>query len=410
MKLIRYEIKKALSGRFWILTLLLLLGLNTVLFMEPWNPGDMLGMGKVYRSHKPLLDFLYSADSEAYQSYIDDMTTKYGDEWQHSYVEYGNDGIPGRFLPTAVMELSVLNRCSSSISILFPQILEDRMQIVESARRLGGIAYAEDDYYGMRLNLDIIKRYKVKPALLPALATAENEGVFWIYVQIGWKHFFNYKWGTLFAILFTLLISSRAFSMENKTATILYTSSKGRRHTALAKLTASAVISILVSFVFSLLNIALTGWKYGLGGINASIISVLQFSLGPLNLTIGQTVLLFTLYQAFGVLCISIVVAALSCILKGILLSYLGSILFLGGSYGYNLLANISFNMPLALRSLPDVTVWTRPGWMYETYRVLNLFSYPVRLDFLCLCFWMLIMIGLYILTAILSEKGVRPR
>ena len=35
----------------------------------------------------------------------------------------------------------------------------------------------EDDYYGMRMNLDIIKHYSVKPAILPAFATDENEGV-----------------------------------------------------------------------------------------------------------------------------------------------------------------------------------------------------------------------------------------
>ena len=52
----------------------------------------------------------------------------------------------------------------------------------------------EDDYYGMRMNLDIIKHYSVKPAILPAFATDENEGVFcW---QSKWlEAFFNYKWG-----------------------------------------------------------------------------------------------------------------------------------------------------------------------------------------------------------------------
>ena len=70
------------------------------------------------------------------------------------------------------------------------------------------------------MNLDIIKHYSVKPAILPAFATDENEGVFWVGNQNGWKHFFNYKWGNLFAILFSLLISSRIFPLENKASSL----------------------------------------------------------------------------------------------------------------------------------------------------------------------------------------------
>jgi|LSQX01.3.fsa_nt_gb hypothetical protein len=410
MKLIRYEISKALSGRFWIVILLFLLILNAVLFMEPWRSDDMIDMGKRYRADRPLLEFLYTADGEAYHEYIDELTERYGEEWQYSFAEFANDGIPGRFLPTAIQEVSVLSSCGTFMNILFPEILEDRAHIVESARRLGGVAYAEDDYYGMRLNLDIIKRYSVKPAILPALARAENEGVFWVYYQQGWKHLFNFIWGNLFAVLFTLMISSRAYPLENKAASVLYVTTKGRRHTAAAKLTASALIALTVSLLFFLINILLTGWRFGLGGMKASVLSLLQLSMGSLNMTIGQTVLLFALFQAFGVICIALVSATLSYILRSNLVSYIGSIIFLGGSYGYYLMVDKSFHAPALLRSLPDVTLWTRPMWMFETYRVVNLFSYPVKLEWICFCFWLLIVIGLYILAMIGSERGVRQR
>lgn len=131
--------------------------------------------------------------------------------------------------------------------------------------------------------------------------------------------------------------------------------------------------------------------------------------MGPLNLTIGQTFLLFTLFQAFGVMCIAFVSATLSYILRSNLASYIGSIIFLGGSYGYYLMVE-SFQVPALLRSLPDVTLWTRPMWMFETYRVVNLFSYPVKLEWVCLYFWIFIVIGLYVLAIIRSERGVRQR
>jgi hypothetical protein len=408
MKLIQYEIRKALSSRFLIVFLLLLIALNTFLFMEPWSSDDMFIAGKLYRDTRPLYDFLYSANSDAYNEYIDWLTDVYGDEWQYSFVELNNDGIPGRFLPAAYQEVSALSNCYTFINILFPEILANREHIVETARRLGGVAYMEDDYYGMRMNLDIIKHYSVKPAILPAFATDENEGVFWVGNQNGWKHFFNYKWGNLFAILFSLLISSRIFPLENKASSLLYATPKGRCHTAVAKLTAAVLISAIISLLFSLLNIILTAWQYGLGGINASILSILQFSLSHLNLTIGQTILLFTLFQTFGVMCIAVVATALSYILKSNLASYLGSVVFLGLSYGYYLLMGKNYDIPVVFRTLPDVTLWTRPMWMFETYRAVNLFSYPLMLEWVCFFFWLLIIIALYVLTIMRSKKGVR--
>ena len=409
MKLIRYEIHKALSGRFWLIILSLLTIINSLLFLEPWRPGDMLGAGKSYRQNRPLFDFLYSADSAEYHEYIDDLTKKYGDEWKYSFAEYDRDGVPGRFLPSEIQELSVLSGCMGFIETLFPKILQDRAHIVDTARRLGSIAYEEDDYYAMRLNLDIIKRYSIKPALLPALATDENEGVFWVGSQTGWKHYFNFIWGNLFAMLFTLLISSRAYPLENKAGTVLYTTPKGRKHTAAAKLTASALIALAVSFFFSLINFLLTAWLYGLGGINASILSVLQFSMSPLNMTIGQTVLLFALFNAFGAICIAVISSVISYILKNNNASYLGSAILVGLSYGYYLLSGKSPNMPAVFRALPDITLWTRPMWMVETYRVVNLFSYPVKLEWVCLCFWLFVIVGSYIYVILRSEKGVKP-
>ena len=107
-------------------------------------------------------------------------------------------------------------------------------------------------------------------------------------------------------------------------------------------------------------------------------------------------------------MCIAVVATALSYILKSNLASYLGSVVFLGLSYGYYLLMGKNYDIPVVFRTLPDVTLWARPMWMFETYRAVNLFSYPLMLEWVCFFFWLLIIIALYVLTIMRSKKGVR--
>ena len=55
-----------------------------------------------YCDTRPLYDFLYSANSDAYNEYIDWLTDVYGDEWQYSFVELNNDGIPTLSFPLPI--------------------------------------------------------------------------------------------------------------------------------------------------------------------------------------------------------------------------------------------------------------------------------------------------------------------
>jgi hypothetical protein len=409
MKLIGYELRKALGGRFWWLALLFLLVLDAVLFLEPWRAG-MLTVGERYREDRPLLDFMYTADKASYASYIDELTERYGDEWEDSFAELVPDGIPGRFLPTAVREVEVLSNCNTFMNILFPQILKDRARIVETARRLGGAALIEGNAYGVRLNLEIIRRYSIKPALLPALASAESKGVFWVYGQNGWKRILNFYWGDLFALLMIILVAARALPSEGKAVTLLHAARYGRRHTAAAKLAMSVLIALFFSILFSAVNLVLADLKYGLGGAGASVLSLLPLSMGPLNMTIGQTIALFTAYKAFGAVCMALIASALSYWLRGSLSSYIGSAVFAGAAYGFYLFAGQNPELSMGLRLLPDVTVWTRPEWMFETYRVTNLFSRPVPWVWICFGFWIFLDTVLCLLAMWRSERGGRLR
>lgn len=409
MKLIGYELRKALAGRFWLIALLLLLILDAVLFLEPWQ-SQMLAEGQRHRMQRPLRDFLAAADSQSYTAYIDEMVTQHGDDWQQGFSDIPEDDTQGRFLPTVSQELFTLSELATYQYIVYPETLERRAEIVDTARRLGGVALAEDDTYGVRLNIDIIRRYSVKPALLPALAMEENKGVFSAYGQRGWRRYLNFPWGDLFALLIALLIAARAFPMEGKSAQVLHTTPLGRRHTAAAKLTASALIALFVSLLFSGVNLAFAAWKYGLGGTDASVLSLMPLMLGPLNLTIGQTAAVFTLFRAFGAVCAALAAASLSFWLKGSLASYIGSAVFLGGAYGFHALFGQNPSLPMALRLLPDVTLWTRPEWMFKTYRVVNFLSHPVQWAWVCLGFWLLLSAGLYGIVLWCSERKIPVR
>lgn len=272
------------------------------------------------------------------------------------------------------------------------------------------MAFLQGDDYGIRLNMDIIHQYNRKPAILPALASKENRGYFWVYHQKGWRAFLSFIWADIFVLIIILLVAVRVFPSEGKAAQILNTTPFGQRHTAAAKLLAVMLLALLLSLLFSILNLVLAAWKYGLGGVGASVLSLLPLSRSPLNLTIGQMAALFIVYRAFGAICSAIVVAAISYWLRGNLVSYIGAVVFMGGSYGYYTLFGLDPKLPMGLRLLPDVTIWTRPVWMFETYRVTNILSWPIQWVWICFAFWLFLSFGLFCCIIWHSERKGRPR
>ena len=388
MKLVGYELRKTLSGRFWWLALLFLLAANLLLYSEPWNGVSFFSWKTLSEDFAPLKEFVASASAEEYHAYIAEMEERYGEYDYFSSWDSITDDSPGRFASTMTQEVQLLayhlNQCAS-----FERVVGERARIETAARWAGGTAYLKNDAFGVRKSMDMIRRYAVKPAIIPALATAENSGPpFSAMPKWGWINFIDYIWGDVFAVLMAALLATRLFPMERKARPILLATPKGRRQTTAAKLAAAAILGLGMSVLFSAVTLLFIGFKDGLYGADGSILTVGAMTFTPLVATIAQTVLLFALYRVAGVVLVSLACAVIAYFLRGNLLSYIGGIVFVGGSFGYSVLIGRNPFLPTALRVLPDITSLSRPQWFFETYRAANLFGYPVLWSTVCLLFW----------------------
>lgn len=409
MKLIGYEIRKVCMNKFWLMALLALLILDAVLILEPWQGASSFSTGMRHRQEQPFLKFIDRADAEEYEEYIESITGLLEDGWQtaEDFFNVPEDPRPGRYLPTVGMELNVLTGPLRTLQyIIYPNVLEQRADIVAMARKLGKTALEENDEYGIRLNMNIINRYSKRPATIPQNAVSGEEGHFSVYGTKGWERFFSYQWGDLFALFIIVLISAAIFSQERKAARLLFTTRFGRRRTQFAKMMTAVLYALLISLLFSGLQFILISIKYGLGGADASVLSIYE-SMGtsPWNTTLGQTALIFTLFRAFGAVCAAMVTALLSYLASNTLAAYLGSVIWLGASCGYYLVVGKNAGFWLGFRLLPDITLWTRPMWMFQEYRVANVFSFPVLWAWVCAVFWFLLCAGILIFVMWSSEN-----
>jgi hypothetical protein len=414
MKLVGYELRKMLAGYFWKVAFILLIIINAVLFIEPWNQQNIQDLNthaRLNREYRPFYDFLSSASKEEIDEYFYEAGFSLDVDIWHDDLPANLDEA-GHFLKTRGDEYNAFIMYAMFYQSAYPRILTERENIVEIARHFGGLAYMDGDKYNIRLNLDIIRRYSTQPTLLPAFITDEGDSLaFLVYSQSGWSRFMGFMWGDIFTLLLTLLISARAFPLENETKYILRSTVHGHRSTVAAKLVSVCLIGIVFSLLFSTLNFLMATWMYGTSGASASVLSLTPIlSLGPLTYSIGKTAWFFVLYKAFGALCYALVCAAISYVLRGMLSSYIGGFIFLGGSLGWHYFTISNSSIPFSLRLLPDVTLWSRPIWMFESYRVKNIFNYPILWSWVCFVFWLTVITILFLFVIWSSEKRKEKR
>jgi len=395
VKLLAYELRKMLVGRFWIAALLTLIAASAVLFAQPWrlqSIGEINQTARQNSGFKPLYDFLSSASKDELDEYLSETGFSLdADAWEVSGLPLPNAGGSGRFLETVEGEFQVLQAYLPRYQRTYPQVIKSREDIVEMARYLGGSAYAEGDLYNTRLNLDIIRRYSEQPPLLLALSDGENDTpAFSVYFLTGWQSFFDFIWGDIFALILTLLVTARIFSLEKRSGSVLKSTLRGRKDTAAAKLFSACLVGGVFSLLFSALSFMMALLMYGMDGASSSILSLTpMMDTSPLTCTIGEAAWFFTFYKAFGAMCFALICAVFSCFLRSALTSYVAGSVLLGASLCWYYFLMPRASVPMVFRLLPDVTLWTRPVWMFSNYRVANIFNYPLLWVWLCLIFWL---------------------
>ncbi len=406
-KLIRFELKKQLSGPFFVIVLCLLLVVNVLLtcgireytdakkdYEEssgqefPWDFWEYRGgfiKGILSNTKSTRESYaLIETDGEAFAAA---MIEKYGEEAFHSIGAqpdemYKTPGYFGESFSDATM-VNAYQRVQTWNEDLRTAL----NKAVEAARAYGRDAVEEGDNYGIRRNIDIIQLYTVPRGRITSPVK-------------GWGTFLFDSPAMLFVFLLVLLACGGSFSTERerKTVYLLHTSKNGKGKTLAAKYLSGAVIAAGLTVLFQAVTLASVWFKEGLLGLSQPAAAMEQLTMLSWPMTVWQYLLVQLICQILAAALLSVLVNTVSAVSKTSVISYVVGVLALGLLLVAQSGRTEWLMGPL---SLADTVRY------FDSYCTANLFGFPVLWVILQSVLWLMLCgAGIYAAHRVFHRKG----
>ena len=237
---------------------------------------------------------------------------------------------------------------------------ESYESVLRAAKAFGREALEEGDNYGIRRNLQIIRLY------------SQPRGEITGPVR-GWSDFLFDNPAMLLVFLMVLLTCAGNVSGERDRQTwlLLHTAKNGKGKTLTAKYLAGAASAAVLTILFQLASLGAILFRGGLLGFNQPVAALEQLRLFPYTVTVGQYVFLTLACQVFAAVVLSILLTTISALSRSSVISYAVGAIVLGGC--------------LLLVYIPPKTEWlagplalSSPLKYFDSYDTANLFGFPV--------------------------------
>lgn len=378
-KLTRYELKKQLGGKFFLITLCLLLAVNVVLncgidnYLELKEVmADVLPEGEFpdfwsqkessrERSESDRENFarLNALPPEAIARYEQTLREQYGEDVMencHAYPELGE--FPGLLFKDQIDVFTILQ--INMQREWNQKIADGQERVVRSARNFGREALAKGDNYGVRRNLDIIRLYS-----RPRVTANTPVG--------GWDLLLKENFSMLLVSLMLLLACSGSVSGEHDRQTwlLLHTARCGKGKTLAAKYLAGILSAVGLTLLFRLAALGGICFQVGLLGSDQPIQMLEDFPLVPYTLTVGQYARIHLVCQMFAAALLSVLMTTLSALCRTSVISYGAGALTLG-------VFLLPVYFPPQVEWLSGPLALAEPIKYFDAYYTANLFGFPV--------------------------------
>ena len=402
-KLARFELKKQLSGPFFIIVLCLLLAVNVLLncgIREYTDEKERYeaNSGKEYPStfwkYRKSNVTLTSSGRERYALLEADEA-----EFAAAMVKkYGEDVFdPQESIPRAAHEgIGYFGEKwnDGTMIIAYRKIQEQNKEMqtaltkaVEAAKAYGRDALDAGDNYGIRRNIDIIELYTVPRGKITSPV-------------LGWDDFLFDSPAMLFVYLMVLLACAGSFSTERerKTVYLLHTAKNGKGKTLVAKYLSGAIIAAGLTVLFQAVTLATVLFKEGLLGLSQPAASMAQLTMLSWPMTVWQYMVIQLICQILAAALFSVIVNMVSAVSKSSVISYVVGVLALGLLLIAQSARTEWLMGPL---SLGDTVRY------FDTYCTANLFGFPVLWVLLQSVLWLVLCgFGIYAANRIFHRKG----
>ena len=406
-KLIRFEIKKQLSGPFFVIALCLLLVVNVLLTCGIREYNDTKKEAEERSGQEFPWDFweyrggfiegILSGTKRDRASYA--LIVENGEAFADAMVKkYGEDALdPGARLPEEAYKApgyfgenwsdSTMLNAYQKVQTWNADMDAALHKAVEAAKAYGRDAVEEGDNYGIRRNIDVIQLYTVPRGEITSPIR-------------GWGYFLFDTPTMLFVFLLVLLACGGSFSIERerKTVYLLHTSKNGKGMTMAAKFLSGAVLAAGLTILFQAVTLASVWFKEGLLGLNQPAAAMEQLTMLSWPMTVWQYTIVQILFQVLAAVLFSVLVNTASALSRSSVIAYVVGVLGLALLLAAQSIKTEWLMGPL---SLGDTVRY------FDSYCTANLFGFPVLWVILQSVLWIAISaLGLYAAHRVFHRKG----
>ena len=373
-KLVRYELKKQLSGSFFVILLVLLLAVNVLLncgireyrdnvkqyeidvgqeypygFWEA-KKNERIGFGYTQRNYDILNTDIEGFAAAMIEKYGEGVFDPFGmppEEANQRPGYFGEEWSDDSLIWTYTSLMTENEDLTRSLN-----------KAVEAAKAYGREALEEGDNYGIRRNIDIIELYTVPRGRITSPVRGWDDVLFGTYTM-------------LFVFLMILLACGGSFcsEREKQTVLLLHTSKYGKGMTMVAKYLSGAIIAAGLTVIFQLSTIGAVWFKDGFMGLNQPAAAMEQTIMLSWPMTVWQYALAHLGCQILAAVMLSILINSISALSKTSILSYVVGMLALA----LLLIAqNAKHGWFMGPLSLAD------PVRYFDSYCTANIIGFPV--------------------------------
>lgn len=377
-KLVRYELKKQLSGSFFVILLVLLLAANVLLncgireyrdYVKQYEidvgqdyPYGFWEARKMEQSGFEYSRKQYAALNTDLNGFAAAMVEKYGDDVFEVAMDFF-----GKLPEEAYKRPGYFGDEWSDDTLLWTytglmteneDLTRSLHKAVEAAKAYGREALEEGDNYGIRRNIDIIELYTVPRDQITSPIKGWDDVLFGTHTM-------------LFVFLMILLACGGSFcsEREKQTVLLLHTSKYGKGMTMVAKYLSGAIIAAGLMVIFQLSTVGAVWFKEGFMGLNQPAAAMEQLTMLSWPMTVWQYALAHLGCQILAAVLLSVIVSSISALSKTSILSYVAGVLSLALLL---VMQSAKHEWLMGPLSLAD------PVRYFDSYCTANIFGFPV--------------------------------
>ena len=391
MKLVGWEMKKALTGRLVLLVLAFLtviVGVVCAIFAQPRQIER-----ETIHNYKWYLENEEEAD-------------EYLEELMQMFLEHKND--EGYLFPTTLTTDDSVSDLDLLISTQKKKTtLKSFQSSIEKIVRGAENRVAELQYFSPSNSQYLVRYFTKRSEIYSVIAQQPVSERTFAY---GYEKYFINPVIPCAAVLFAVVLSS-AIMLHDKTSgmeMILHAAKKGKWQTSIAKSITILVGTTLSTLIIHITGLMITGLSYGFSSLRYPIQALPGFEKTPFAWSIGEYLWMHFLLRLTGILCVAIVSAVLACLFRKHVFVFVSSFAFASinlALFLWNSPVKSSVLQTFNLAALVETTKIT------QELHLISVFGMPVRLPIiLCLASGAMIVGGICLCASVYGKCRPSPQ